>query len=77
MQINTKILRSAIIDLLDDPHGINEAAWVNLNELCLDLGWNDIVDKIDNAASDLETTELRFWLNEDDAEDLRNTNLHP
>lgn len=64
-------LRNTLIDILNDEHGVNETGFKGIEAICLELGWNDILDAVDHAESDIDTKELRFWLGEDDAEDLK------
>jgi hypothetical protein len=59
-----QFLRNTIIDLLDDENGINSKAHDGVLEICNENGWNDI-----NEATELQ--DGRAFLNEDDAEDLR------
>ena len=56
--------RNFAVDLLDDPHGINEKAWNSLSDMLHDNGHRDIVQAT-------KATDGRFYLYEDDAEDLR------
>jgi hypothetical protein len=57
-------LRLTIINLLDDEQGINESGYKGIDELCCENGWMDITDNVNNANG-------RFYLGEDDADDLR------
>lgn len=57
-------LRQTIINLLDDENGVNETGYRGIQEICGNNQWDDITSKV-------ESTEGRFYLNEDDAIDLR------
>lgn len=59
-----QILRQAIIALLDDEHGISNETYYHIDLLCLNNGWEDIISKVENVNN-------RWFLNEDDAENLR------
>jgi hypothetical protein len=59
-----QLLRDTIINLLDDEEGINEAAYQGVNEICCEHNWTDIADAV-------EGTKGRYFLGEDDVEDLR------
>lgn len=57
-------LRNTIIDLLDDENGVNEAGYNGIDEICLENNWQDILTQVDG-------TDGRFYLGEDEAEELR------
>jgi hypothetical protein len=57
-------LRNTIINLLDDEHGVSLTAYQGLSELCCEHDWNDITNAVEDANN-------RFYLGEDDAEELR------
>jgi hypothetical protein len=59
-----QFLRNTIIDLLDDENGINSKAHDGVFQICVENSWHDI-----NESTDLQNG--RAFLNEDDAEDLR------
>lgn len=59
-----QLLRNTIINLLDDENGINDKAHDGVLEICEEHGWDDIT-----KATELQ--EGRAFLNEDDAEELR------
>jgi hypothetical protein len=62
--MKSKNLRELIIDLLDDEHGINDISYTRLYELACECGSEDVVKKA-------EETNGRWFLGEDDAEELR------
>jgi hypothetical protein len=64
-------LRNILIDILNDEHGVNEIGFNGIQQICIENGWQDILAVVDHAESDIDTKELRFWLGEDDAEDLK------
>lgn len=70
--MNEQTLKSFAVNLLDDAHGINEAAYNDLVALCEPFPWwADIAQRVDSAESDVDTSTLRFFLNEGDVEELR------
>ena len=66
--MNNEEFRQMIIDLLDDEHGINEKAFNRVSLLAENTGNDDIV-------SSTSATEGRWYLGEDDAEELRQVNI--
>lgn len=69
--MNEKDLRIMVIDLLDDENGINETAFNSLETFCKEHGWADILNLVVKADSLVDENEKRHWLDEDDANDLR------
>lgn len=64
--------RSLVIDLLDNPHGIPEPTYQNLLAFAdrnFPSQCDDVWPKTDSAD---DANGLVVWLNEDDAEELRN-----
>ena len=59
-----KELRLAVINLLDDDHGVNSKGHDGLIAICENFGWNDIT-----SATELQ--EDRAFLDDEDAEELR------
>jgi hypothetical protein len=59
-----QLLRNTILNLLDEEHGINLAGYEGISEICCENGWDDITNKVEDANG-------RFYLGEDDAEELR------
>lgn len=64
-----QFLRETIINLLDDDDGINGKAHDNIVAICEENKWDDI-----NRATVLENE--RAFLNEDDAEILRQVKVY-
>ena len=60
-------LRSVVIDLLDEPNGISQAAYAKLVTFSNRYAVG-VLDDVFNAA---DGGEGRVWLNEDTAEDFR------
>jgi hypothetical protein len=65
--------RSLVIDLLDNPHGISEPTYQNL----LAFADRNYPGQCDDVWAKTDSAEdvpggLVVWLNEDDAEELRN-----
>lgn len=55
--------RKMIIAVLNDEHGVNVDAFNRISVICIGNGWDDILEKIEDA-------DGRYWLGEDDAADL-------
>jgi hypothetical protein len=61
----TILIRKLTIELLDDGHGINESAFLELHPLLTKTSNEDIIPSI-------KVVEGRFYLEEDRAMELRN-----
>jgi len=64
--MNAKGIRTLAIEVLDSEDGISEKSYSVLRDLLNETDNKDIVKLV-------EATDGRFYLGEDDAEDLRNT----
>lgn len=64
-----KSIRNDIIRAYDDEHGVNGACHSLLDSLCRLYGWQDIQDKVQGISS---KDGYRYYLGEDDADELRN-----
>lgn len=64
---NDYAFRHLVIDLLDDPHGIDQSKFAKLVEFS-DKNYPDLLIDIFNA---VEGADDRVWLDEDTAEDFR------
>ena len=65
-QIETfAIYRLMIIDVLNDEHGVNQTAFERISAICIANNWTDILNLVDDDENG------RYWLGEDDAEDLK------
>jgi hypothetical protein len=78
--MNNNKIRQLIINLLDDEHGINGAAYTDLYDLAIATGNRDILPFVENQDIDagngdilplVENQDNRWYLGEDDAADLR------
>lgn len=64
---NDYAFRNLVIDLLDDPHGIDQSKFAKLVEFS-DRNYPDLLIDIFNA---VEGADDRVWLDENSAEELR------
>lgn len=63
--------RELVIDLLDDPHGIDEAKYQKLIQFA-DINFPNMCDDIWSLTDSGESNDgLRVWLDEGDVSDLR------
>ena len=61
--------RNLIIDLLDDPHGIDQSKFAKLVEFS-NTNYPDILNDVFNS---VDGADDRVWLDEGSAEELRTT----
>jgi len=69
-----RTIRQDVINAYDDSNGVNASCHRILVDTCLLYGWSDIQDKVDLVSNG---DGYRFYLGENDAEDLRNVPDEP
>lgn len=70
-----KDYREFIINLLDDPQGVGEGGFEGIKQLCVEYNYTDILNKIQMSNSSFDEQDARYYLFEDDADDLRRNHL--